>query len=129
MDRLHGQVAIVTGGGSGIGRATARMLAAESAQVVVAGRRREPLAAVVAEIEQAGGRAAAKSCDIEETAQAGELARWTLATCGRVDILVNNAGHSSRVRSVRWVSEEEWRGGLARNLPRVGGAWPAGAPG
>src|SRR2546429_6693856 len=111
MGRLHGQVAIVTGGGSGIGRATARMLAAEGEQVIVAGRRPEPLAAVVAEIEQAGGRAAAKACDLEETARAGELATWTLATCGRVDILVNNAGHSSRVRSVRWVSEEEWRGG------------------
>src|SRR5438105_4112504 len=110
MGRLHGRVAIVTGGGSGIGRATARMLAAEGAHVIVAGRRREPHAAVVAEIEQAGGRAAAKSCDLEATAQAGELATWTLATCGRVDILVNNAGHSSRVRSVRWVSEEEWRG-------------------
>jgi NADP-dependent 3-hydroxy acid dehydrogenase YdfG len=129
MGRLHGQVAIVTGGGSGIGRATARMLAAEGAQVVVAGRRREPLATVVAEIEQAGGRAAAKSCDLEETAQAGELATWTLATCGRVDILVNNAGHSSRVRSVRWVSEEEWRGVLDVNLTGVWALTQAVLPG
>src|SRR2546427_9291342 len=128
MGRLHGQVAIVTGGGSGIGRATARMLAAEGAQVIVAGRRREPLAAVVAEIEQAGGRAAAKACDLEETARAGELATWTLATCGRVDILVNNAGHSSRVRSVRWVSEEEWRGGVAGDLTGGGGPAPARGP-
>jgi len=129
MGRLHGQVAIVTGGGSGIGRATARMLAAEGAQVIVAGRRREPLAAVVAEIEQAGGRAAAKSCDLEATAQAGELATWTLATCGRVDILVNNAGHSSRVRSVRWVSEEEWRGVLDVNLTGVWALTQAVLPG
>src|SRR5437660_53083 len=128
MGRLHGQVAIVTGGGSGIGRATARMLAAEGAQVIVAGRRPGPLAAVVAEIEQAGGRAAAKACDLEETARAGELATWTLATCGRVDILVNNAGHSSRVRSVRWVSEEEWRGVLDGNLARVWGVALAGDP-
>lgn len=117
--RLDGQVAIVTGGGSGIGRATARMLAAEGAWVVVAGRRKEPLAAVVAEVGGAGGRATAKSCDLEETAQAGELATWALATCGRVDILVNNAGHSSRVRSIRWVSEEEWRSVLDVNLTGV----------
>src|SRR5437016_13149873 len=129
MGRLHGRVAIVTGGGSGIGRATARMLAAEGAHVIVAGRRREPLAAVVAEIEQAGGRAAAKSCDLEATAQAGELATWTLATCGRVDILVNNAGHSSRVRSVRWVSEEEWRGVLDVNLTGVWELTQAVVPG
>src|SRR5207237_9949578 len=129
MGRLHGQVAIVTGGGSGIGRATARMLAAEGAQVIVAGRRPEPLAAVVAEIEQAGGRAAAKACDLEETARAGELATWTLATCGRVDILVNNAGHSSRVRSVRWVSEEEWRGVLDVNLTGVWALTQAVLPG
>src|SRR2546430_15670297 len=128
MGRLHGQVAIVTGGGSGIGRATARMLAAEGAQVIVAGRRPEPLAAVVAEIEQAGGRAAAKACDLEETARAGELATWTLATCGRVDILVNNAGHSSRVRSVRWGSEEEWRGGGGPELTRAWARGPAPAP-
>src|SRR5437879_12481572 len=108
MGVLHGQDAIVAGGGGGIGRASARMLAAEGAHVIVAGRRREPLAAVVAEIEQAGGRAAAKSCDLEATAQAGELATWTLATCGRVDVLVNNAGHSSRDRSVRGGSEEAW---------------------
>ncbi len=129
MGRLDGQAAIVTGGGSGIGRATARMLGAEGAWVIVAGRRKEPLAAVVAEIEQAGGRAAAKSCDLEETAQAGELATWALATCGRVDILVNNAGHSSRVRSVRWVSEEEWRSVLDVNLTGVWALTQAVLPG
>jgi NADP-dependent 3-hydroxy acid dehydrogenase YdfG len=127
--RLDGQVAIVTGGGSGIGRATARMLAAEGAEVLVAGRRPEPLAAVVAEIEQAGGQATARSCDLEDIAQAGQLARWALAARGRVDILVHNAGHSSRVRSVRWVSEEEWRSVLDVNLTGVWALTQAVLPG
>src|SRR5207244_7952644 len=56
MGRLDGQIAIVTGAGTGIGRSTALMLAAEGAHVVVTGRRRAPLDAVVAEIEQAGDR-------------------------------------------------------------------------
>ena len=59
MGRLDGKVAIVTGGGSGIGREAARRLAGEGARVVVAGRRRAPLDEVVAEIEQAGGLSAA----------------------------------------------------------------------
>src|SRR5207245_622922 len=60
MGRLDGQVAIVTGGGSGIGRETARLLAAEGAHVVVAGRRKPPLNDVVGEIQKTGGKATAR---------------------------------------------------------------------
>ena len=56
MSKLEGQVAIVTGGGSGIGQATAKMLAAEGAQVVIAGRRRDPLEPVAKDIQKAGGK-------------------------------------------------------------------------
>ena len=70
MGKLDGQVAIVTGGGSGIGRATARMLAAEGAQVVVAGRRKPPLDAVAIEIEKAGGSAAVRQADVADPEQA-----------------------------------------------------------
>jgi NADP-dependent 3-hydroxy acid dehydrogenase YdfG len=119
MGRLDGQVAIVTGGGSGIGRATALMLAAEGARVVVAGRRGPPLEAVVKEIEKAGGRAAARQADVAAPAQAVELARWTVTEYGRVDVLVNNAGHSSTVRNIRWVGQEEWDSVLAVNLTGV----------
>ncbi len=119
MGALDGQVAIMTGGGSGIGRAAALMLAAEGAQVVVAGRRKAPIEEVAAEIGRAGGRAVARVCDVEKAADARGLAEWTVAQCGRVDILVNNAGHSSRARNVRWVGQEEWDSVLAVNLTGV----------
>ena len=119
MNALEGQVAIVTGGGSGIGRSAALLLAAEGAQVIVAGRRRAPLDATVAEIDKAGGRAAARVADVGKTAEATGLARWTLDQYGRVDILVNNAGHSSRARNVQWVSEAEWESVVAVNLTAV----------
>src|SRR5262245_55869504 len=64
MSRLDGKVAIVTGGGTGIGRCTALALAEQGAQVVVVGRRLEPLEAVVKEVTQAGGRAMAHAVDL-----------------------------------------------------------------
>jgi NADP-dependent 3-hydroxy acid dehydrogenase YdfG len=109
MGRLDGKVAIVTGGGSGIGRSAAKMLAAEGAQVVVSGRTQSKLDDVTREIGAAGGKAAARAANVERSDEAVGLATWTLEKFGRVDILVNNAGHSSKVRSIRWVGEDEWR--------------------
>jgi NAD(P)-dependent dehydrogenase (short-subunit alcohol dehydrogenase family) len=119
MGALDGQVAIMTGGGTGIGREAALMLAAEGAVVVVAGRRKPPIEAVAAEIARAGGRAVARACDVAKPAEARALAEWTLAQHGRIDVLVNNAGHSSRRRNVRWVEQEEWDSVLAVNLTGV----------
>jgi NAD(P)-dependent dehydrogenase (short-subunit alcohol dehydrogenase family) len=119
MGRLDGKVAIVTGGGSGIGRDAARRLAAEGARVVVAGRRRPPLDEVVAEIEAAGGRAAARPADLAKPAEALALADWTRATWGPVEVLVNNAGESSRARSIRWIGPEEWERVFAINVHAV----------
>jgi NADP-dependent 3-hydroxy acid dehydrogenase YdfG len=119
VQRLDGQVAIVTGGGSGIGRETARMLAAEGATVVIAGRRRAPLDAVVKEIQAEGGKAAAYAVDIEKRDGTTDLARWTVDTFGHVDILINTAGHSSKARNIRWVGQEEWDSVIAVNLTAV----------
>ncbi|HXH82100.1 MAG TPA: SDR family NAD(P)-dependent oxidoreductase, partial [Candidatus Tectomicrobia bacterium] len=119
MKTLDGQVAIVTGGGTGIGRETARLLAADGARVVVCGRRREPLEAVVAEIAAEGGHCEARVADLEDREAPGALAAWVLQQHGAVDILINNAGHSSPVRSIRWVGLPEWESVLAVNLTGV----------
>src|SRR5262249_7497549 len=116
MARLDGKVAIVTGGGTGIGRCTALMLAREGARVVISGRRKPPLEEVVGEITRAGGQAVAHPGDVAKPADAQELARWTLAQFGHVDILINNAGHSSKVRNLRWVGLEEWEQVMAVNV-------------
>jgi citronellol/citronellal dehydrogenase len=87
---LDGQVAIVSGGGTGLGRATALELAACGARVVVCGRRREPLEEAAALAED--GRCEAEECDVREEDQVERLVDKVLERHSRVDVLVNNAG-------------------------------------
>src|SRR3954468_18472269 len=87
---LDGQVAIVSGGGSGLGRASALELAALGAQVVVCGRRVEPLEETASQAD--GGRVEARACDIREEAEVEGLIDAVLERHGRIDLLVNNAG-------------------------------------
>ncbi|MGH7323858.1 MAG: SDR family NAD(P)-dependent oxidoreductase, partial [Candidatus Rokuibacteriota bacterium] len=129
MGKLDGRVAVVTGGGSGIGRETAKMLAAEGALVVVTGRRKPLLEAVVEEIERTGGRAVARPADLENAEEATALGHWTVETYGRVDILVNNAGHSSLARNILWIDQTDWESVLAVNLTGVFALTQAVLPG
>ncbi len=119
MGTLDGKVAIVTGGGTGIGKETARMMAAEGAKVVIAGRRQQPLDEVVAGINASHGRVVARAADLEDGDAAAALGGWTLKHFGRVDIVVNNAGHSSKARSIRWVAAEEWQSVFKVNVEGV----------
>lgn len=89
---FSGQVVIVTGGGSGIGRCTAHELAALGATVALVGRKSDKLSAVQSEVEQAGGKASTHVCDIREEAQVKATVEAVLAAHGRIDGLVNNAG-------------------------------------
>ena len=88
----NGKVALVTGGGSGIGKASAIALAKEGFAVVVAGRRPEPLQAVVSEIEGLQGRALGVPTDVGDPASVEALFAATKAKFGRLDVLFNNAG-------------------------------------
>jgi NAD(P)-dependent dehydrogenase (short-subunit alcohol dehydrogenase family) len=90
--RFIDQVALVTGGGSGIGRATAQALAAEGATVVVAGRTGEPLEEVVEAIAQRGGDASAVAADVTAPEDVQRLIATTVERHARLDVAVNNAG-------------------------------------
>jgi len=89
--RLEGKIAFVTGGGSGIGAATAERFAQEGATVVICGRRKQPLDDVVARIKAAGGSAEAIVADVGNEAQFVGALEQTAKKHGRLDILVNNA--------------------------------------
>jgi citronellol/citronellal dehydrogenase len=91
-DLLEGRVCIVSGAGTGLGRASARELAALGATVIGCGRRPEPIEEVAAELSEAGGKAEAVVADIRDESAVSELVEGVLERHGRIDLLVNNAG-------------------------------------
>ena len=107
-DALAGQVALVTGGGTGIGRATALELARCGADVVIAGRRSEPLEKVRAHVAELGRRALVVATDIREQVQVDALVDRALAEFGRIDVLVNNAGGQFAAPAEQ-ISLQGWR--------------------
>jgi 2-keto-3-deoxy-L-fuconate dehydrogenase len=107
MMRLDGKVALVTGAGSGIGEAIARLYASQGAQVLVSDMRGDTAEAVSASIREDGGAAHAWQLDVTDEAQVRTAMQQFAATYGRVDILVNNAG-VSHVGNLLETSAEEW---------------------
>jgi NAD(P)-dependent dehydrogenase (short-subunit alcohol dehydrogenase family) len=115
---LDGRVAIITGGGTGIGRGAALVLAGHGADVVLAGRRPGPLESTAAEVRALGRRALAVPADVTRPENCQQLIDTTLAGFGRLDILVNNAG-GAQTRPIATWTGEEWLQVMALNLNAV----------
>ena len=115
---LDGRVAVVTGAGTGIGHGVALVLAEHGADIVLAGRRPEPLEEAAREIEALGRRALAVPTDVTELDQCRRLVDRTVAEFGRLDILVNNAGGSTTKPIEAW-TPEEWHQVVDLNLGSV----------
>jgi NADP-dependent 3-hydroxy acid dehydrogenase YdfG len=92
MSNIEGKVVVITGASSGIGEATARLLAERGAHVVVGARRTDRLETLVADITKMGGSARFRAVDVSRRADAQDLVDFAKAEFGRVDVLVNNAG-------------------------------------
>jgi NAD(P)-dependent dehydrogenase (short-subunit alcohol dehydrogenase family) len=110
------KVAVVTGGGTGIGRAVALALAGEGYSVVVAGRRKEPLDATVAEGSKLGARVLGVPTDVGDPASVKAMFARTEETFGRLDLLFNNAGLGAPPVPLEDVTFEQWKSVVDANL-------------
>ena len=116
MPRLANKAAVVTGASSGIGRITAKLFAAEGAEVVVGARREAELASLVADIEAEGGNAAALAGDVRSENYAKALVALAVERFGRLDIAFNNAGTIGETGPSTGVSEAGWNEAITINL-------------
>jgi len=116
---ISDKVAVVTGGGSGLGREAAKLFAKNGADVVVAGRRVAPIEETANLVEAAGRKALAISTDVTDSSQVNNLIDRTVSEFGKIDILVNNAGVSGADDSSKqvWeITDEAWRRGIDGDL-------------
>ncbi len=117
--KLDGKVALVTGGGSGIGAAVARALARDGADVVICGRRMDALESTRQSIATAGGRAVAVAADLTCREDVGRLIQSIRERFGRLDVLVNNAGILGARTPIAAYPDDVWDAVLAANLTAV----------
>lgn len=106
-DGIQDKVVLITGGGTGLGAETAGLLASRGARVAVAGRRRDKLDQVVAEITAAGGLARAYSLDVVQKDAVKAVVDAVIADLGGIDVLINNAGIMP-IRPMNEVNTDEW---------------------
>lgn len=116
---LTGHVAVITGGGRGIGEGIATAFAESGAAVVVAARRTEEIDRVASEISEAGGRAIAVTTDVTDDNAVEALAKAAIAEFGSLTIWVNNAGGSPMRMPLQELPREEWDRTIALNLTAV----------
>jgi len=119
MRRLDSKVALITGGGTGIGRAIARLFAQEGAAVVITGRRKEMLDQVVGAIEHRHGRAVAVAGTVTDETHARSAVAQAVRTFGKLNILVNNAGVGAFGKALHETDDATWDELLAINLTGV----------
>jgi len=118
-ESMEGKVVLVTGAGTGIGRATAQRLAAEGARVVAGDLDASEGLATVAAIAEAGGEASFQACDVSDEAQVASLVGLARERYGGLDGAVNNAGVNGPMGPVDGLSLEDWRRTLDVNLTGV----------
>ncbi|HEX5545626.1 MAG TPA: SDR family oxidoreductase [Nitrospira sp.] len=106
--RLEQKTAIVTGGGTGIGEAIAKVFAREGAKVAITGRRKEELERVVGDIERNGGQALALPGSVTNEQDVQEAVAVTVRAFGRLDILVNNAGNLFHAARLHETTDQIW---------------------
>ncbi|OJH40205.1 SDR family oxidoreductase [Cystobacter ferrugineus] len=117
--RLEGKAALVTGSGSGIGRATALLFAREGARVIVSDVNASGAEETVAAIQKKGGEARFIRCDVSKSAEVEALIRGAVETFGRLDCAVNNAGISGVMGPTGDYPEDAWDRVIATNLTGV----------
>ncbi|MFB3923368.1 MAG: SDR family NAD(P)-dependent oxidoreductase [Terriglobia bacterium] len=115
MNRLEGRAAIITGGGSGIGKAVSLAFSSEGARVAILDRNGPAARAVAEEIASAGGRADVWEIDLADGAKAENTVQQVATQCGRLDILINNAATYAPV-SADDLTRDEWRNVIDTNL-------------
>ena len=115
MNRLSEQAILITGGGSGIGLASARLFLAQGARVAVAGRDADKLRRA-AEALQGGDRLACQAADVTDPEQVRRLVDDVTTRFGRIDVLVNNAGLNVKERTFDELTPENWRRLVGGNL-------------
>ena len=116
MGSLAGQVALVTGAGTGIGRAVAELLAREGARVALNGRRVEPLEETRGVIEGSSGEALLTPGDLTDAAAIDTIVATVLARWGRLDVVVNNAGLNVPKRALADLAVEDWQAVIQADL-------------
>ncbi|MDX3238531.1 SDR family NAD(P)-dependent oxidoreductase [Streptomyces sp. ME03-5709C] len=119
MIPFHDKVALVTGAGTGMGAATAILLAERGARVTLVGRREEPLREVEAQITKAGGEALVLPADVSDTRAVQRVVTTTVERFGSLHYAVNNAGVSSENHDLPDLPEEAWERTLAINLSSI----------